>query len=147
MNQESPWRIQLRQGGAFLEGNYEVFLGKQAVGNVQVTKEGLYLRFQCRCTLSGDVCRLSVSCGGKEENLGVLVPNGNSFTLETRLPVKRLGQGTPSFFVVPNRPVLQGKFVPIRPEEPFSYIERLKNAHLVRQNGQVGIMIKDNAGK
>lgn len=45
-----------------------------------------------------------------------------------------------------NRPALAGRFIPIKPEEPFAYIERLKDAYLVRQDGQVGIIIKEEAG-
>ena len=36
----------------------------------------------------------------------------------------------------------QGKFIPIYPEEPFAYITRLKTAFLVRQNGQVGMIVE-----
>lgn len=127
-----------------MEGNYEVLLGKEAVGRVLVSREGLYLRFLCRCNLSGDVvCRLSVSCGGKEENLGVLVPEGDRFGLETKLPIKKLGQGTPAFCVLPNRVAAQEKFVPISPEEPFAYIEKLKKSFLARKNGVLGAIISE----
>lgn len=125
-----------------MEGNYEVFFGEQAIGRVQVIREGLYYRFRCRCKLTGEVVsKLTVSCSDCEESLGVLVPMGDSFGLETRLPAKRLEEGKPTFRVMPNRVVMPGKFVPIKPEEPFAYIARLKKAFLVRQNGQVGIML------
>lgn len=127
-----------------MEGNYEVFFGEQAIGRVQVIREGLYYRFRCRCKLTGEVvCKLTVSCPGNEESLGVLVPMGDSFGLETRLPTKRLGEGTPKFRVMPNRVVMPGKFIPIKPEEPFAYISRLKEAFLVRRNGQIGIVIEE----
>ena len=32
-------------------------------------------------------------------------------------------------------------FVPIIPEEPFSYLSRLKNAFLVKQAGKIGIIL------
>ena len=35
---------------------------------------------------------------------------------------------------------------PIYPEEPFSYIARLKDAFLARQNGQIGVVIKEIQG-
>jgi len=129
-----------------LEGTYNVCLGRETVGEVTVTKEGLYYRFRCKCDLSGDVCKLLVTCDETEENLGTLVPSGSSYCLNTRLPIKRLGKGQPVFSVVPNRPVVAGRFVPICPEEPFAYLERLKDAYLVRRNGQMGIIIQENAG-
>ncbi len=142
-----PLPNKLVAGGVLLEGCYEVTFGGQAVGKVQVTREGLYWHFLCHCCLSGGVvCRLQVVCGGKAESLGVLVPSGEGFRLETKLAAKRLGQGELCFEVVPNRPVLQGKFVPIRPEEPFAYLTRLKDAYLARQEGQLGVVIRQQAG-
>ncbi len=127
-------------------GVYDVMLRGTKVGQVQVTKEGLYYRFQCRCRLSGDICRLVVRWDGEEEKLGILVPDGDGYFLDTRLPAKRLGQGSLRFFVEPNRAVLTGRFVPIYPEEPFSYIEKLKTAYLTRQGGQIGIIAQEKAG-
>ena len=88
--------------------------------------------------------RLWVSCGGKQENLGVLVPVGDGFGLDRKFPVKRLGEGEMTFSLgqkQEDRP--EGTFVPIYPEEPFSYIERLKDAYLVKKNGQIGVLLRD----
>lgn len=127
-----------------MDGIYDVCFGDKTVGRVQMKKEGLYYRFLCRCKLSGDVvCRLAVSCGDHQESLGVLVPVGDGFGLETKLPAKRLGQGKPGFCVLPNRNDIPGKFVPIYPEEPFAYIAKLKEAFLERKNGQLGVILKE----
>ena len=65
-----------------MEGIYPVGFGQARVGKVEVRKQGLYYRFFCRCQISGDVvCRLVVSCGGKQENLGVVVPLEEGFGL------------------------------------------------------------------
>ena len=144
MNGYPPCCINCGKGVLSLEGTYDVYLGKEVVGNVTVTKEGLYYRFACSCHLSTDVCKLKVSCDEKEEILGTLVPSGSAFCLNTRLPAKRLGNGRACFSVVPNRPIVAGKFVPLCPEEPFAYLERLKDAYLAHRNGQLGVMIKEN---
>ncbi len=126
-----------------MEGNYGVRLGTDLVGKVNVRKQGLYCRFVCRCRLSGGgVFRLQVSCGGKQENLGILVPMEDGFGLDTRIPAKRLEEGEPVFTLVPKHEKREGQFVPIYPEEPFAYIGRLKKAFLVRQNGQMGILLE-----
>ena len=130
-----------------MEGTYDVLVSSRPVGQVHVTRQGLYYHFRCTCQLTGDVvCKLRVACEGREENLGVLVPSGGRFVLETKVPVKRLGRGKPEFRVVPNRVKLTESFIPIRPEEPFAYIERLKDAYLARQNGQIGVIIREKAG-
>lgn len=126
-----------------MEGFYELKFGGQAVGKVQVTRQGLYYRFRCRCRLSGDVIsRVSILCDGKQDNLGILVPMGDGFGLDTGLAVKKLGQGRPEFLVMPVRPKGE-KFVPLRPEEPFSYLSRLKNAYLAERNGTIGILLDE----
>ncbi|MDO5152546.1 MAG: hypothetical protein Q4D50_04215 [Eubacteriales bacterium] len=127
-----------------MEGTYGVYFGNQLMGKVQVLRQGLYYRFICRCQLTGDVvCRLLVACGDKQESLGVVVPMDGGFGLDTLLPAKRLGQGKAEFLLLPKHDVPAGKFVPICPEEPFAYIERLKESFLVRKGQQVGIVLKE----
>lgn len=127
-------------------GEYTVFFGNQQVGKVRVQRQGLYYSFHCRCRLTGDVvCRLYVSCGGQQENLGVVIPEGDGFGLDTRLPVKRFREGEPSFSLIPKHEKPSGRFVPIVPEEPFAYIERLKTSFLVKKYGQMGILLEDQS--
>lgn len=122
-----------------MEGTYPIYLNGQTVGTVQVSREGLYCRFFARCCLrEKEMCRLEAN----GIHLGVLVPEGDAFCLETRKPAK-LFSGMWDFQVIPNRPVLEGKFVPIKPEEPFSYLARLKESYLVRRGDMVGILLKE----
>lgn len=143
MNINTPCRVECGRGGAFLEGKYSVFLRKQEVGTVQVMKEGLYYRFICHCRIQGDVvCRLGVICGNVSTHIGVPVPEGTGLVLDKRIPVKKFGRGNLFFFLVPQHESSQEEFVPITPEEPFAYIERLKDAFLVEQRGRKGIYIQ-----
>ena len=69
--------------------SYLIHFGKEPVGKVRVSRQGLYYCFQCRCNPSEDtVARLIVANGSFSENLGILVPMGNGFGLDTRRPVK-----------------------------------------------------------
>lgn len=121
---------------------FDIRMGNEVVGTANVERQGLYYCFSCRCRLSGAVIyRLSVSCNGHHENLGVLVPMGDVFGLDTKLAVKRLGEGELQFLALPKHPQTQRQFVPIRPEEPFAYITRLQNAFLEIKNGQIGVSI------
>ena len=127
-----------------MDGTYEIMLGGVSVGQAVVRREGLYYRFSCRCDLSGEVIyRITVTCGGKSESLGIPVPKNGEFYLDTRLAASRLGEGEPKFAAVPRRPDLGGMFVPISPEEPFRYLHRLENAFLARKDGQLGIVIPE----
>jgi 5S rRNA maturation endonuclease (ribonuclease M5) len=62
--------------------------------------------------------------------------------LTARFPVKQLKEGNWSFQIVPKDFVSTACFIPIRPEEPFSYISRLKESFLDCQNGEPGIRIE-----
>lgn len=127
-----------------MEQSYEVYFGNRQAGKVQVLRQGLYYRFICRCQLSGDVvCRLVASCGDKRESLGVVVPMDGGFGLDTKVPAKHLGEGELKFTLLPKHEITQGMFVPIIPEEPFAYIERLKEGFLVRKEEQVGILLPE----
>lgn len=130
-----------------MEGNYPVLLGQKPVGKVQVQKCGLYYRIICRCRLTGDVItRLYVQCGDKHIPVGVVVPEGSGFGLDIKIPVKRIGEGELKFSLASKQEKTAGKFVPITPEEPFGYLDRLKDCVLTYENGQAGIYITEKTG-
>ncbi len=125
-----------------MDGSYGVFLGNDKVGTVQVERQGLYYCFACRCKLYSEViCKVTVSCNGHHENLGVLVPMGEEYGLTKKLPVKSLGQGTPEFWITPKHTAPEGVHVDIYPEEPFRYIARLEKAYLEKRRERLGIVI------
>ena len=125
-----------------MDGEYEIRMGKEVVGTATVEQQGLYYRFSCKCNISGSViCRVTVSCNGHHENLGVLIPSGSGFGLTTKVAVKKLGKGPFQFRAMPKHQKNEGRFIPIYPEEPFAYITRLQNAFLEVRNGQVGVVI------
>lgn len=126
-----------------MEAFYSVVLNGQQAGKVSVRRQGLYYHFSCRCRLNSEnIYRLVVCCGNNKEKLGILVPSDGSFILNTKLPVKRLGEGEMSFQLSSSQDSTSGTFVPISPEEPFSYINRLKEAYLERRYGKIGIQIQ-----
>ena len=135
----------MAKGGIVLEGLYDIFRGEDRIGKAEVRREGLYYRFRCCCDLTGEVMyRITIVCSGKSENLGIPIPDGDCFQLNTRLPVSRFPSGKPEFRAVPRHP-RQGLWVPISPETPFDYITRLEHAVAEKRDGQMGILISDEA--
>lgn len=127
-----------------MDGEYAIRMGNTNVGSVRVERHGLYYRFRCQCALSGDgMYRVVVCCNDHHENLGILMPMGRCFGLTAKLAAKRLGEGEPKFFALPKHQSYGAQFVPVYPEEPFSYLSRLKSAFLEIRNGQVGVIITD----
>lgn len=126
-----------------MEGKYPILLGQETVGEADVTKEGLYYRFDCRCSFAGEsMFRLHAVCDGKEAMLGLPVPEGEGFVLRTKVPAKRLGQGDLSVRAVGKHRLEEGRFIPLSPQEPFAYIAQLKNAYLAKKEGITGVLLK-----
>ena len=129
-----------------MEGTYEVLLHNTVAGKVQLTREGLYYRIQCRCVVPDDmVYRLLAISDRGRDNIGVVVPEGDGYVLNKRMPVKNLAEGT-SFVLSSRADTDSGKFVPISPEEPFSYIDQLQSAFLEINEGNVGVRLEKESG-
>lgn len=74
----------------------------------------------------------------------MVVPDGDGFFLDRKIPAKRLSGDNVRFVLSAGSTAISGKFVPICPEEPFLYIERLKNSFLQSEHGKIGIRIEEN---
>ena len=122
----------------------DIMLNGQVVGKARICKEGLYFCFDCCCRFSGEIVfRLQVQCGERTENLGIPVPQGKDFVLRTRIPAKRLGDGELTVRAIPKHSRVSETFIPIAPEEPFRYLQRLQNAFLAVRDGKTGIVIPE----
>ena len=121
--------------------DYPIYDREEAVGIAWVMKEGLYYRIQCQLRGSAP-CRITAKAEHQIE-LGLCIPGGDTAGLEVRIPMKKLGEGNPSFFVESQNENRQGEWFPISPEEPFPYIAKLKTSYLVSRDGKVGIAFKE----
>ncbi len=128
-----------------MDGIYDICRGGEKIGKAYVSRKGLYFHFRCCCTLTGDVIyRLIAVCSGKTENLGILIPDGDAFRLEKKLPVSRFPKGRIEIRAVPGNPDRAGIFASVHPDEPFRYIALLQNARMERRGDQVGILFPED---
>ena len=127
-----------------MEQEYFIRSGEETIGMVMVQRQGLYYRICCKSKLTGAVrYKLMVSCGNNTVDLGICVPLEEGFGVNTRIPVKRLGEGPLTFQLTPKHHMLLAQFVPVSNEEPFGYIRYLQNAHLAKQDGRMGIVFTE----
>lgn len=127
-----------------MEGNYEIRMGQTVVGQAVIRRQGLYYEISAQCTISQNgIYRLMIECDGRVEKISVLIPMDGCFQVRKRMACKHFGSGVPQFRIqaADESADPQRQFVPVYPEEPFSYIRQLENAYLARQDGQLGIMI------
>lgn len=127
--------------------DYEITLDGQAVGRASLTRQGLYYHLLCRCNVpEKQMYRLEAARGGEHVDLGILVPMDRGFGVESRFPVKRLGEGEIAFRLrLASEPARTGRFIPISPEEPFAYLSRLRNSVLVFRDGKKGILLPEES--
>ena len=81
---------------------YDIVFENQPMGTAHMERQGLYFCFSCRCRLPGDgMYRIHALCGDRREDLGICVPMDGAFGMDKRLPAKRLGEGSPTFELLP----------------------------------------------
>lgn len=121
---------------------YDIWLGNERVGQASVEQQGLYYKIQCHCRLTGAV-RYHIRVAGSrgEENLGLLVPEGKTFCLSGSVAVKKLGEEL-RFSLTPRHPEQSGMFLPLRTDEAFVHLAKLKDAVFTCRNGQPGLLVQ-----
>jgi len=81
---------------------YDITFNTSPVGTAQMEKQGLYYLFSCRCSLPDEgLYRIHVVYGDKREDLGICVPMDGVFGMDKKISAKKLGEGTPSFELLP----------------------------------------------
>jgi len=119
---------------------YDILMDTQVVGQAEVTQEGLYYRFSCRCTPPDEgVHRIIVSDGDNTKDLGICVPTGEWFCLVSRVPVKYLSGEKLEFTLVPKDK--KQTAVPVATDEPFHALDKLDSAYLQQSEGGTEIVI------
>ena len=116
---------------------YSICNGEDKVGVARVSREGLYYRIQCTCGLGSVPYRITARAE-HQIDLGMCVPNGDTVSLEVRIPMKKLGKGNLSFYIETPNEKQQENWYPISLEKPFPHIAKLKQAYMVSSNGKVG---------
>ena len=117
---------------------YDIISNGEQIGYVNVEKEGLYYKFVCKCTFHDqNVHRVVVSDGESVLKLGICVPDGDKFTLLSRVPVKYLKGKNLRFWVESNC----SSCIPVSSGKPFAQLDKLETARLQITNGQPSIII------
>lgn len=121
-----------------MESWYPVFWNGKEAGEVAVVKQGLYYQFSCRVDLPpGSHCRLFAHTAAGSRDLGLCIPDGNRFILQTRIPVKHFSEGEYRFCL--NQPVA-GEFVAVSSQQPFSAMDRLEAGRFAMWGNEPGIL-------
>lgn len=128
-------------------GTYQVYFEGIPVGTVCLTKWGLYYELECHCQkISDEMMELVTNVKDDRKKLGLLLPSDEGLMLRKRIPAKDLGEGKGEFFLVPrNSPIFEQ--VPVDPQNPFPYLQKLPDAFLTCKDGQPMIGFKSKKSK
>lgn len=112
---------------------YDVILNGNRVGYITIESIGLYYKFFCECTLPDNkIYRLFSGDKDTFVKLGICVPEGGKFVLNTRLPRKVFSEKPTIFWLMPN----VDKVIYIENGKHFDYLDKLDIARLKKSNGQ-----------
>ncbi len=126
-----------------MEGQYDICCGDQIVGAAKVSREGLYYRFICRCSLDRKrIFKICIACGKEQILLGTPIPDGASFQLCARLPAKYFTGSALRFFIKEKGEEKFAEFVPVKADAPFMHLKDLENAVFCLQDGIPGVIIE-----
>lgn len=127
-----------------MDASYQILHEKNTVGTCTAVQEGLYIRFSCKCTVpQGEIYTAYLRSEGCEIKLGIPIPEGSGYTLEKRIPAKRIPGGSLSVILRSKADEKKKRFSPIYPDEPFAYLDKLENAFLLIRDGRMGIVIRE----
>lgn len=117
---------------------YDILLNGLTIGHVQVDREGLYYKFRCNCKFNDNkIYRIKVTDSVTEITLGICVPEGDNFILNTKVPVKKLQKDSLIF----TAELRSEQAIVAETGKSFSYLDKLETARLQYTNGQIKIII------
>ena len=144
MNGKPPCCIWLQQGGALFV-KYHVSFENTDVGEVSVSREGLYYTFSCRAVLqTGELYRLFLVSEQVRFDLGILVPDKDTFCCRKKLPAKYFSGDSFQFLIENNSYQEIKNGVVISQDQPFAHIEKLLESRLQIRHGKPEIVFADD---
>lgn len=111
---------------------YPVEYRGREVGCVTVEHKGLYLHIQGTISMQKGLHRLYAKTGHGDVLLGVCRPEGKVLTIRKRISAKSLGEAF-RFYLSAGKQ--EGRFLPIREDEPISCLKQLPLARFCSVDG------------
>lgn len=122
---------------------YQIFDDETCVGSAEIQQEGLYYRICCNCKISVEgIHRIEVCDGENTTDLGICVPQGDQFTLMSRIPIKKLNADNCRFSLVrqgQKQKKHNSREVPVVTGKPFPAIDELASGYFRSEDSVIVI--------
>lgn len=112
-----------------MERTYPVTKNGQTIGSVIIEEEGLYYHLHCTCKLS---VMQRVSLYANNDELGLLVPEGEVYCLSKKIPRKKLSEDQIQFYLMDRNESEKSVLIPVSSGEIFPAIDKVRKAQFVR---------------
>lgn len=120
----------------------KVRYGEQLVGSVEITIEGLYYIFACRCkNILPAVYRLQANCGEGSIDMGVCLFDSDGLYLRKRLPVSRFSSEISNFELIKDSCITTEE-ITLCEDVPFLYFDRIRNGSFKYCSGQAFLILR-----
>ena len=114
-----------------MKTDYTVFRGTKATGKAEFAREGLYYRICVHCM---NPARIQLFSANGILDLGVCVPSEGEFIIQTRIPVKKIGEGDIAFYMDSEE-----TFYPVSEDAPFLRLDLLRSCVMSYRGGVTGV--------
>lgn len=119
--------------------DFDIYFYNSVVGKVIVMPDGLYYNISCRCTLpSNGIYRVIMHSGNQTINLGVCVPTGGCFGIDTKLPQKYIDVRNCTL-ELSKQGENDSLRVLIEPDKPFDKLQLLNRAVYDPETGVLSV--------
>ena len=126
-----------------MPATYPILLNGRNIGKAEVEKQGLYYRFDCRCSFPDEgLYTISVKNGAYNKSLGVCTQEGSVFRIKTSIPIKHFPEQVFTFTASMKSESGSHNFVPLHLDQPFAYIRELNHAVFTVCNGKPGVNLR-----
>lgn len=120
---------------------YEITLNGKPLGTATIETQGLYYRISCRCLLPDKkIHTIWIRWSDGSRKLGVCVPQGQYFCLDTKVPMKYFPL-TGLCFEIDYR--AENEFFPIDARKPFIHIDKLQQSRFDVRDDRLGLIIPE----
>ena len=117
-----------------MENIFTVYRDGTAFGRASMAREALYYRISVRCP---EPVRVSIYGDKGFRDLGICVPSGNEFIIETRIPSKQIGDREVRFQAESEK----DSFFPVYANQRFLHLDILRSSVLAFRSGEIGVQI------
>ena len=139
MNTHTPYCIFCGMGCDHMN-RYDILNENTVIGTATVQQCGLFTQFDCACNLEKkELYRIVAVYEDKSVDLGICIVDGGRFVTQAKIPSKRLGIGTPKFYIKGKQNDMTD-FIPLSRDMMFLHLYKIDAARFVIKDGVAGLM-------